>query len=72
MSFETKQDEIIDKLMDVPNITAESVFNELREYNNNADIKFSSYVLANMWNASEAVKFRMVQGKTAADFMKTA
>ena len=70
--FEFKQDEIVDKLMDVPNVTEDDVFKELLEYNNGADVKMSAYVLSNKWNASDAVKFGMVRGKTAADFMETA
>ena len=67
--FETKQHEIIDKLMDLPRITEEEVFDELVNFNKYAQFKFSPYVLANMWNETTAVKSGFASGKTANDFM---
>jgi hypothetical protein len=64
----SKQEAIIDKLFDIPNVLEESVFNRLIEVNNNNEIRFSSYVLSDMWNDSYAVKFGFASRKTANDF----
>lgn len=70
--FATKQHEVIDQLMDgtPSNIEelSDSVFDKLIECNNTEVIKFSSYVLSDMWNESDAVSFGLTGGKTANDF----
>ena len=66
--FNNKQEEVIDKLLDVPHVTEDSVFVNLIEANNTEQFKFSSYVLADMWNKSEAVTLGMCRGRTANDF----
>jgi hypothetical protein len=70
--FNTKQEEIIDRLMDGTQANIEELsqktFNELIECNNTEMIKLSSYKLADMWNSSDAVRFHLIGGKTASDF----
>ena len=63
-----EQEKVIDKLLDVPNVSETSVFDELVKVNNEAFAKFSSYILADMWNGSKAVKFGFANGRVAADF----
>ena len=68
----TEQETIIDSLLDIDlnnaDIMASNIFNKLIEYNNTSVLRFSSYVLSNMWNKSEAVLCGLVQHKTANDF----
>ena len=63
------QEKVIDKLMDIPNVTEQQVFAELIKVNHESMFKMSSYVLAKMWNNHIAVKSGMVKAKTANDFM---
>lgn len=63
------QEVVVDKLMDIPNVTEQQVFAELIKVNKESMLKMSSYILAKMWNNTMAVKCGMVKAKTANDFM---
>ncbi len=63
------QEIVIDKLMDIPNVTEQQVFAELIKVNRESMLKMSSYILCKMWNNHIAVKSGMVKAKTANDFM---
>lgn len=71
MLFEKEQQEVVlDKMMDVPNINEENVFNELVKVNNESTCRLSAYGLSIMWNNTDAVKFSFINGRTANDFMQ--
>lgn len=63
------QELVVDKLNDIPHVTETEVFNELLLVNNKAIFQLSPYVLADLWNKSDAVQIGIVNGRTAADFM---
>lgn len=64
----TPQEKVIDKLLDIPSITEESVFDALIKVNQEDTFQLSPCILAGMWNKSEAVKYGFAKGRTAADF----
>jgi len=64
------QEAAIDKLNDIPHVTEADVFTDLMLANKDTCFQFSPYVLAGMWNESDAVKFGFAKGRTAADFMQ--
>ena len=64
------QEKVLDRLEDAPNVSEEKVFQNLIKVNNESQFRLSGYVLADMWNKTDAVSFKFAKPRTAHDFLE--